>query len=196
MRFSVFKFICLLTCVTITAFLSGCKEIESGVSVFSGLPESPHLKEAEESLKSKKPIIVAFTTEWCPHCKKYLPTFLEVKDSFQDKATFINVDVEKEDGPAISGRFQVRGIPTTAFIRLDGSVFKVQVGGIEKEDLTHITNKLIKSKRKRRSEPVAPFPIEPQELEESQDSEPKEVKPQELIEESEKNEPVKDESVH
>lgn len=190
MRFLVFKFLCLLTCVTITAFLSGCKEIKGGVSVFLGLPESPHLKEAEESLKSKKPVVVAFTTEWCPHCKRYLPTFFEVKDLFQNKATFINIDVEKQEGSAVSGRFQVRGIPTTAFVRLDGSVFKVQVGGIEKEDLVQITRKLIKSKRKKRSEPVAPFPIEPQELEKPQDSESKDVKPQELI-----DEPVQDESV-
>ena len=169
----------LLICVLYATFLFGCKEQGEKITVFDGLPESTYLSEMKTAIETKKPIAVSFTAEWCPHCRKYKPVFFEVKDLYQNKVTFININVDDNEGSAISERFQVKGIPTTAFIRQDGTVFKVQVGEIEKDKLIEIADDLIKSKKKKRSQPVAPFPIEPVEVK----APPKEEAPQEIIKE-------------
>ncbi|MBI3591821.1 MAG: thioredoxin family protein [Candidatus Melainabacteria bacterium] len=179
------KAIYILACFAVVIFLFGCKGKDGKVSIFDGLPESTYLAEVRSSVESGKPLAIAFTAEWCPHCRKYKPVFSEVKELLKDKATFINIDVDDSNGTAISSKFQVKGIPTTVFVRPDGSVFKVQVGEIEKEDLTEIINDLIKSKKRKRGEPIAPFPIEPVQLKPLPS---KDVEPQELIKEEEKKE--------
>ena len=170
----------ILTCVFMTIFLFGCKEKGKQISIFDGISESTYFTEAKTAIESKKPIAISFTAEWCPHCRKYKPVFFEVKDLFKDEVAFINIDVDDPNGSELSNRFQVKGIPTTAFVRPDGSIFKVQVGEIEKENLTTVINDLIKSKKRKRGEPVAPFPVELGEPS-IQKKEEADVKPQELI---------------
>ena len=154
------KALYVLSCILVAFFLYGCKEKELSVSVFDGLPESTFLTEIKTSLENHVPLAIAFTAEWCPHCRQYKPVFSEVKDLYRDKVTFINIDVDDVNGSPISGRFQVRGIPTTGFIRADGSVYKLQVGEISKDNLIKIADDLILSKKRKKGEPVAPFPLD------------------------------------
>jgi len=149
-----------IACFVFSIALSGCKEKESLKTAFYGLPESSFIQEAKTSIQNKKPIAVSFTAEWCPHCKQYKPIFNEVKEIYKDQVTFISIDVDDEKGGDISDRFQVKGIPTTAFVRGDGSVFKVEVGELDKEKLKAVITELIASKKRGKDEPVAPFPIE------------------------------------
>ena len=165
-----FKNLYFLNCLILSIFLVGCKGNVVSITAFDKLPDSAILSEAKASFVNKKPLVVAFTAEWCPHCREYKPVFHEVKNSFTDKVTFINADVDDKTISSIISRFQVRGIPTTAFIRRDGSVFKVQVGEIAKESLTKITNELLASKKKEKDEPVAPFPIEEPKVENVQEN--------------------------
>jgi len=125
------KAIYILSCLLLSIFLFGCKESQLKITVFDKLPDSPLLNEVKSSIDDKKPLAIAFTAEWCPHCRKYKPIFIEVQDGYKDRITFINIDVDDTNGQTITQRFQVKGIPTTAFIRPDGSVFKVQVGKSE-----------------------------------------------------------------
>lgn len=188
------NFFYFVSCILLVFFLSGCREKKIQITVFENLPDSPVLTEVKSSLENKKPIAVAFLAEWCPHCRKYKPVFLEAKDAFGENVTFINIDVDDPNASGILSRFQVRGIPTSAFIRSDGSVFKLHVGGIEKDDLIGIIEDLIKSKRKKRGEPIAPFPIEPVEEKKQVEEQP----PQEIIEEKETSpaeEQIKEEQV-
>lgn len=188
------KFIYFLSCIVLTFFLFGCKEKGKYVSVFDGLPESTYLNELKSALESKKPLAIAFIAEWCPHCRKYKPIFLEVKDSYKDNVTFLDIDVDDINGSPISNRFQVKGIPTTAFVRQDGSVFKIQVGEIGKEDLINIIDDLLKNRKKRRREPIAPFPIEPYEVKPAPPEEKiQEEVPQELIKEEEPSGTIEEE---
>ncbi len=174
------KVLYVLSCIVITFFLYGCKEKEGNISVFDGLPESTFLTEIKTSLENHTPLAIAFTAEWCPHCRNYKPVFNEVKDLYRDKVTFINIDVDDANGSPVSNRFQVRGIPTTGFVRADGSVYKVQVGEITKDDLVKITDELIINKKRKKGEPVAPFPLDIKK-EETVKEEPKEeeIKPEE-----------------
>ena len=187
------KILYVLSCILVAFFLYGCKEKELDASVFDSLPESTFLTEAKTSLENHVPLAIAFTAEWCPHCRQYKPVFSEVKDLYRDKVAFINIDVDDKNGSSLSNRFQVRGIPTTAFIREDGSVLKVQVGEITKDDLIKIIDELIVSKKRKKGEPVAPFPLDikkeeaaPEEQKQpvkekskEEETKPEEVKPEE-----------------
>ncbi len=199
------KTVYVLTCFLLSFSLSGCREKGGLITVLDGLPESAYLTEAKAALDSGKPIAVAFTAEWCPHCRHYKPTFFEVKSSFEDKVSFINIDVDDSTASALSSRFQVKGIPTSVFVRADGSIFKVHVGGLEKEDLTKIIDDLLASRKRKRGEPLAPFPIElkqevkapeEQNQEEVKPAEKKDEAPQELIKEDKgATEEIKDEGI-
>ena len=173
------KILYVFSCILIAFFLYGCKEKGGDISVLDSLPESAFLTEMKTSLENHVPLAIAFTAEWCPHCRKYKPVFNEVKDLYRDKVTFINIDVDDASGSPISSRFQVRGIPTTAFVRADGSVYIVQVGEIEKDNLVKIADELIVHKKRKKGEPVASFPL---------DTKKEEVSPEE------KKEPVKEEA--
>ncbi|OGI18908.1 MAG: hypothetical protein A3B68_06715 [Candidatus Melainabacteria bacterium RIFCSPHIGHO2_02_FULL_34_12] len=186
MKISIQKTFYVFTCIIFAVILTGCKEKGTKITVLDGLPESPYLTEMKTSLENQKPVVVSFTAEWCPHCRKFKPTFIEVKDLYQEKVTFVNIDVDDSNGSTLSNRFQVRGIPTTTFVRSDGSVFKVNVGGLEKEELIKVVDELILSRRKKRSEPIAPFPIEPQEKVTPKEEE---EAPQEIIKEEEPEAP-------
>ena len=168
-----FRYLYFLNCLILSIFLFGCKG-KITTTAFDKLPDSEILSEVKISLSDKRPLVIAFTAEWCPHCRDYKPVFSEVKKSFTDKATFLNVDVDDKTISSVISRFQVRGIPTTAFIRQDGSVFKVQVGEIDKENLTKITNELLISKKKGKDEAVAPFPLEEPVVDKAKESAPAE----------------------
>ena len=186
------KLIYLFSCFLLAVFLFGCKERSNVVSIISGLPENTFVSEMKNAIESKKPVVIAFTAEWCPHCRAYKPVFFDVKNSLESQAQFINIDVDDTNGSALSGRFQVRGIPATAFVRSDGSVFKIQSREIEKENLEGLVNDLIKSRKKRRSEPVAPFPfpIQAEETKTSPEVKP-EIKPEVKTEEKQESNEVK-----
>lgn len=145
----------------ISLFLFGCREDEVKITVFNGLPQSKYLTDFSLALEHNKPLAISFTADWCPHCRKYKPVFFDVQNIYSNKAIFINVDIDSPEGEIVSKRFQIKGVPTTAFVRRDGSIFKVQVGEIEKLELVDIINKLLKSKKRKSNQPVAPFPIEP-----------------------------------
>ena len=187
------KVVYVLSCIVIAFFLYGCKEKELDVSVFDELPESTFLTEIKTSLENHVPLAIAFTAEWCPHCRQYKPVFSEVKDLYRDKVTFINIDVDDANGAPISSRFQVRGIPTTGFVRADGSVYKVQVGEITKDELIKIADELILNKKRKSGEPIAPFPLDIDKKEEATPAEQKQPAEEPKEEEAPATPPVQEE---
>ena len=174
------KVLYVLSCILVTFFLYGCKEKDVDISVFDELPDSPLLTQVKSSLENHVPIAIAFTAEWCPHCRNYKPVFSDVKDLYHDKVTFINIDVDDVNGSPISSRFQVRGIPTTAFVRADGSVYKLQVGEITKDELIKTADELISNRKRKKGEPVAPFPLDLNKKEKAtEEAKKEEAKPEE-----------------
>ena len=170
------KVLYVFSCMLIAFSLYGCKEKGGDISVFEGLPESTFLTEIKTSLENHVPLAIAFTAEWCPHCRQYKPVFSDVKDLYRNKVNFINIDVDDANGSPISSRFQVRGIPTTGFVRADGSILKVQVGEISQDELVKIVDELIVNKKKKKGEPVAPFPLDIKKEEVSSDKKKEPVK--------------------
>lgn len=86
--------------------------------------------------KSKqKPTIVQFTAAWCGPCRIMKPAMKDVQQS-RDDLNVVFVDVDKDVGPDVLIKYQVRGIPTV-YLMVDGKVISQYKGwpskpGIEK----------------------------------------------------------------
>jgi len=77
--------------------------------------------------KEKKPVLLVFFTEWCPHCRNYAQVFHDPKVVEQAKK-FVMIHVDKDREPALSRQYAPDGeyIPRTYFLspagKLDPSI--------------------------------------------------------------------------
>ena len=84
-------------------------------------------KEYIKSETSKSVDLYLFYTEWCPHCKKAMPEWSNLKQSIGDSqvnnfdVNFIEVDCEKEK--ALADQFKVEGYPTIKMVK-DGQTIE------------------------------------------------------------------------
>jgi thioredoxin 1 len=74
-------------------------------------------------------VLVDFWAEWCVPCKSLLPVLGEIADVYAGEAAVvkINADENKE----ITGRFEVRGLPTLILFK----------DGVEQERVLGMTSK-------------------------------------------------------
>ena len=63
-----------------------------------------------EVLQSDKPVLVLFSSEWCPSCKRIAPVAEQLSDDTSDRAKVVHVDVSKD--PELATRYSVMSIPT------------------------------------------------------------------------------------
>ncbi len=93
-----------------------------------------------------KLVFVDCYTVWCGPCKRLSAAV------FPDKAVgeffnanFINakIDMEKEEGPSIAGKYGIRAYPTLLWLDGDGNVVFKQVGGLDPEGLIEKGRKAI-----------------------------------------------------
>jgi hypothetical protein len=73
--------------------------------------------------KDKKPILLVFYTEWCPHCTNYAKVFHDPKVVEQAKK-FVMIRLDKDKNAELSKKFAPDGeyIPRTYFLTSAGTL--------------------------------------------------------------------------
>ena len=76
-----------------------------------------------EAKKSKKPVLLIFYTEWCPHCANYSKVFHDPKVVEKSKQ-FVMVRIDNDKNQELSKKFALDGayIPRTYFLTASGTV--------------------------------------------------------------------------
>ncbi|GII77516.1 thioredoxin-1 [Sphaerisporangium rufum] len=80
---------------------------------------------ADVVLRSDKPVLVDFWTEWCPPCRMVAPVLEEIAGEYADRLTVAKLNAE--DHPEIAARYGVMGFPTLNLYR-DGEVVRQIIG--------------------------------------------------------------------
>lgn len=76
-----------------------------------------------EAKKTKKPIMLVFFTEWCPHCKNYSGVFHDPKVVAKSKQ-FVMIRLDGDKNKELSQKYAVDGsyIPRTFFLSPNGTL--------------------------------------------------------------------------
>ena len=94
----------------------------------------------EEISASQLPVVIDFWAEWCGPCRMISPIIDELAGEYEGRAVIGKCDVDNNDD--IVGKFMVRNIPTSVFIKAGQVVYK-QVGACTKGDLVKKLEKLL-----------------------------------------------------
>jgi thioredoxin 1 len=80
---------------------------------------------ADEVLRSELPILVEFTADWCPPCKKIEPVLAQLAVKEAGRLRIVQLDVDAN--PATTLAYRVLSMPTLMLF-LAGEPVKVLVG--------------------------------------------------------------------
>jgi protein-disulfide reductase (glutathione) len=83
----------------------------------------PYEQALAAAKKDKKPVLLVFFTEWCPHCTNYSKVFHDQKVVDESKK-FVMVRLDKDKNAELSKKFAPDGeyIPRTYFLASDGTL--------------------------------------------------------------------------
>ncbi len=126
--------------------------------------ESPRLSDV---LAQGKPVVLNFWAALCPPCRAEMPEFQRVHERRAGEVTILGVDIgpqqflgTREEGRAllqelgvtypagttydetVARGFEILGMPTTIFIRADGSVARKWSGILTEEKLNELVDEL------------------------------------------------------
>jgi thioredoxin 1 len=87
----------------------------------------------DELLAKPGVLLVDFSAEWCPPCRRLEPLIHELAADFAGSATVATVDVEMH--PVVTARYKVRNMPTILVFK-DGELVNRQIGFTSKPVLT------------------------------------------------------------
>lgn len=64
----------------------------------------------DEVLKSEKPVLVDFYSDWCPPCKIIAPFVETIANNYEGKIKVGKFNVDQ--GPLVASRYNIEAIPT------------------------------------------------------------------------------------
>jgi thiol-disulfide isomerase/thioredoxin len=117
------------------------------LNVKQGSSKTKNEDGAETQDLSKMPTaeIYLFKADWCPHCKRAIPIFNNVKSKYHDtsinghRVIFRVVDCDAE--PALAEKFNIEGYPTIKMVK-DGEVIEFDAKP-EEEAIVQFMNTVI-----------------------------------------------------
>jgi thiol-disulfide isomerase/thioredoxin len=89
----------------------------------SGIKWQTYEEGLAEAKKSKKPVLLIFYTEWCPHCTNYSKVFHDPKVVEKSKE-FVMVRLDSDKNQELGKKYALDGsyIPRTYFLSSSGTV--------------------------------------------------------------------------
>lgn len=69
----------------------------------------------EEVLDSNKPVIVKFSADWCPYCRKFAPVFENVSTEYEGNCKFVEMDIDSS--PKTPKEYRVSTIRTVTMFK-------------------------------------------------------------------------------
>jgi len=88
-------------------------------------------------IKSRIPVLVDFSAEWCGPCKMMKPVLEQLKRSMGDKIRIIKIDVDTNRDLAV--KYNIRSVPSLMLFQ-DGSIKWSGVGVISANQLANVIN--------------------------------------------------------
>ena len=94
----------------------------------------------EEVLKSKLPVPVDFSADWCGPCKMMAPVIDELAGEYEGELKIGKINVDQ--APDIAQKYNVMSIPMFAFFK-NGEVIETAVGALNKSKLQGMIDKVL-----------------------------------------------------
>ncbi len=94
----------------------------------------------EEVLKSKLPVLVDFSADWCGPCKMMAPMIDEFAEEYEGELKVGKISVDLS--PEIAQKYNVMSIPMFAFFK-NGEVVETAVGALNKAKLQAIIDRVL-----------------------------------------------------
>ena len=118
-----------LLLLAVLAILAPARARAGGDWNDAGVAWQPYEAGLGPAKKDKKPVLLVFFTEWCPHCTNYSEVFHDPKVVEQSKQ-FVMIRLDKDKNAELSKKYAPDGeyIPRTYFLSSDGE--------LDRDDLT------------------------------------------------------------
>jgi thioredoxin 1 len=97
------------------------------------VPESSDATFSKDVLEAQKPVVVDFFATWCGPCKEMAPVVDDLSKTYDGKASFLKVDVDKN--PQLAEKYKISGIPSIMIFK-NGQVVDSSIGLVPSQVLS------------------------------------------------------------
>lgn len=79
----------------------------------------------KEAMKSEKPFVVLFYSQWCGYCEYFAPKFEMLSKIYKDKYNFATVNADLPESAKINTEFSLGSVPSVYIVdpTLDNRIF-------------------------------------------------------------------------
>jgi len=111
-------------------------QVDSGIASSGSQTGQSKSEVALEQAKAEgKPVLLCFHSLKCAPCIQIEENINKVKPEYEGKVAFVVVDVYDQSEYGFCTKYNIETIPTTVFIKKDGSVANGYVGVLEPDQL-------------------------------------------------------------
>lgn len=97
-------------------------------------------RHAEWHYVGHRPAIVDFYAPWCGTCRQLAPVLEDVAALYADQIVVYRVDVD--ECPAVAEAYNIRSLPTTLFVPMQGRPVKM-MGAITEREIVRLVEEVL-----------------------------------------------------